>query len=844
MKFFHSVPAIEFLEARITPSAFSVFGIAELNGKNGFSAFNDSYLPSSWSTAANVGDLNGDGFDDIAVGFATTPYGAANAICVLFGSADSSSTPKSISELDGTNGFAILGTDETQSIGAAVSGAGDVNNDGFDDLVFGAAGSAYVLFGHAGAFPATITPSALTGGVGFKISGEPGTGFGSGVAAAGDINGDDFDDLVISASLGNSGGKCYILFGGATLGSSLDTSTLDGTNGFSVSFTRGRFPHSVAGGGDMNGDGFADIVIGESSGLNYGAAHVIFGKSGTFAATFDVADLNGVNGFTFVSDEQDGTGRNIATGDINGDGFTDLIVGFQNNLDGCNIVYGRASGFGATISPGDLDGSIGFVLKSDLASNYAHSVLASPGDVNGDGRDDLVWWANGAAHLIYGKLGAFAAEAILSELGSRDAVRLVGDSFSIAGQQLGVGGDINGDGLADIVLGGPHVSANGAQTSVIFGTENLLGHPEIQFSSSGKTARFHDADGDLVTVKISKGALRLSDFAFSDLVWQKLDLRNNSHLFANTSIDIAVKKSATGDGLVNIGQIDAAGINLGTVTVRGDIGQIDAGTRDPKIPAIRKLNVGSIGLHPDTQPPGKDGALISNFEGNVPEIIVKGDVRGVLSFPQFFGASTIAIGGNLDGRAGGEYAGFVSAWNIKSISVKGSVFGGAEFSGIEAVSGIAKIVIGGDVTSAVSGRAVTISSRGGVSPKLAIGSITIGGNVHNAVITGDSGIGPVVVKGNWSSSSIAAGPDDITDDGYGQNDFYQLVEPHKSAAPLVSMTIGGTATGSPTGGDFFGITAGKIGRLKIGKTSVVLPGGPNNILLDVNNGDFRIVDFA
>jgi hypothetical protein len=214
----------------------------------------------------------------------------------------------------------INGIAEWDVSGRSVSSAGDINGDGFDDILIGAdgadpngnlgAGETYVVFGTNAGFDPSLNLSSLNGGNGFVINGSDERDFsGYSVSSAGDINGDGFGDILIGApgtgpdSDYDNSGEAYVVFGSDQgFGPSLDLSSLNGGNGFVLGSDERDFSgYSVSSAGDINSDGFDDILIGargaDPNGYFSGEAYVVFGSDQGFGPSLDLSSLNGGNGF-------------------------------------------------------------------------------------------------------------------------------------------------------------------------------------------------------------------------------------------------------------------------------------------------------------------------------------------------------------------------------------------------------------------------------------------------------------------------------------------------------------------------------------------------------------------
>jgi hypothetical protein len=354
--------------------------------------------------------------------------------------------------------------------------------------------------------------------------------------------------------------------------------------------------------------------------------------------------------------------------------------------------------------------------------------------------------------------------------------------------------------------------------------------PVVSIGATGKTATYTDVDGDLVTVTTSKGTLTASNFhlvsagGFGRAQLATLDLDGNWMDVQGTNLTISAKKSAFGDGRVDVGAIQGS-IDLGNLTVKGDVGRLQLGNMDASTPAVKKLALGSIGVNGLLTT--LDGVIKSELTGGAVSIVVGGDVNGELLSTGSIGSVTIAgdvrgsvlsqnaiksvtVLGSVDGRDG---AGIIAAVTLGKARVAGSVLGGtAPSTGyIGALESVASISIGRDLVGGDGAGSGYVSSLG------KIGSVTIGGSilggtgantngsafrVSGALLAGD--LPKVTIGGSIVSSA-------------GADSFSGLVT---ATSTIGTLTVKGDLLGNPQTGVHI-IAEGKDNNLPAGATSDV-----------------------
>jgi hypothetical protein len=339
-------------------------------------------------------------------------------------------------------------------------------------------------------FGPTIELDTLNANHGFVLQGKNANHqLGSGLSSIGDINGDGIEDILISAPGADVGGleftgECYVLFGQMSFPDTIDLTALDGSNGFTIEGknVNDLIGVSVGGGGDFNGDGIADLVIGtDRTRINQGDCYVVFGQT-NFPSSLNLRTLNGSNGFAIEGSGLFGQSSGNA-GDVNDDGFDDLIVGAYNQsvAGEAYIVFGKPT-FPANRNIRDLQNPDGFVIKGMHSGDRFGQVVSNAGDVNGDGIDDVIIGAPsttlgfnryaGSSYVIFGK-ASFADTLKVDSLNGSNGFIVQGiDGFDNLGTSVSYAGDINGDSFDDVIIGVPE-TVETRKAYVIFGKSNF-----------------------------------------------------------------------------------------------------------------------------------------------------------------------------------------------------------------------------------------------------------------------------------------------------------------------------------------------------------------------------------
>ena len=428
--------------------------------------------PSGFGTWLGAGDVNGDGYGDVlvsAIGYRGPGGMHAGRVYLFFGSAAGLGT---------TPAWWVEGGSQCNAtycnVGAGMAGAGDVNGDGYDDVIVGAGrwngglydeGRVFVYYGSPTGLGTTANWSAE--------SNQYMAAYGWAVSTAGDINGDGYDDIIVGAGNFDHGqtneGRTFMYLGSSTGLSCGAGCPVDATAAAAWTFESDQNnagPGTAVGAaGDVNGDGFDDVIVGayqfDDTLSDEGKAWVFHGSPTGLGAPAWSA-VGGQAGARFGSDA-------YTAGDVNGDGYNDVIVGAYRHDNGqtdegrAYLYLGSATG---------LASAPAWTTKSDQAgADYGYGARTA-GDLNGDGYADVVVAApgfdngqtnEGKAWVYLGSAGGLDGAAAWSTEGNR-----AGASFGGYGVAVGAAGDVNGDGVDDLMIGAPWYDLTGSEAGAAF----------------------------------------------------------------------------------------------------------------------------------------------------------------------------------------------------------------------------------------------------------------------------------------------------------------------------------------------------------------------------------------
>jgi hypothetical protein len=442
---------------------------------------------------ASAGDIDADGYDDVIVG---APYydsgaGDTGAAFVFHGGASGIGDGDPLSART-----RLLGDQPDAWLGRSVASAGDVNGDGYGDVIVGAPrydsgqsdeGAAFLFLGGAAGIPHG-TPATAEARL---ESDQPDAQLGLAVASAGDVNGDGLGDLIVGSPRYDAGqsdeGAAFVFLGAG--GGVASTTAATAHARIESDQASAELGESVASAGDVNGDGYGDVIVASAyydGGL--GAALVSLGSAS------GIPNANPTTAHARLQSDQAGSlfGWSAASaGDVNGDGYGDVIVGSVGysglvSLGGAAFLFlGGASGI-----PSETTATADATLESDQPNTSFGWSVASAGDVNGDGYGDVIVGSVGyeasigAAFVFYG-----------SGAGIADATPLTADAsfrpFAPTGHfgwSVAPAGDVNGDGFSDLIVGAPSSSFDETNEGAAFlfpGNRGVSGRPVLPRQRAG-----------------------------------------------------------------------------------------------------------------------------------------------------------------------------------------------------------------------------------------------------------------------------------------------------------------------------------------------------------------------
>ena len=553
----------------------------------------------------------------------------------------------------------VYGDDTVDYLGSDGSDGiafGDVNGDGYDDLIIGAlradpggrsnAGEVYVIYGSASLPVSTVdlnTDGAISAAGETRILGDDGNDLSGSAVASGDVNGDGCDDVIIGVPRGAPGGRTeageiYIIYGSDSLpGTIVDLNTDGAISPAGETRILGddffdRAGTSVAS-GDVNGDGYDDVIIGapfadpgSPARSDAGEVYVVYGGVGRPGTAVSLSSLPGTHGETRILGDDAGgrAGSVVDCGDVNGDGYDDIAFGAprvdpagRTNAGASCVVYGGAGLPASIVDLADGPGVNGETrVLGDDNDDYSGWSIATA-DVDGDGRDDVIIGAYradpggrgdaGEVYVIYGSGGLPGTSVDLSAApGTNGETRILGDDVLDQAGWSVAGADVNGDGYDDVIVGARYSDtpggSNAGELDVVYGSL-ALPNTTVDLSAGGDDVSvLGDNTDDILGYAVEAGAdvnlNGVADFAASAYHGDNpsIDGTNNRAGYAVAVFGDGVAPGAMASEYFKAGAAPPRGIGGRLSPVVRTQVSFDEGTAAPVTVALTRSDAGISNL--------------------------------------------------------------------------------------------------------------------------------------------------------------------------------------------------------------------------------------------------------